>query len=356
MRTTSLEDIVVPANRENYTISHHYVRFQGYKAQVFSRAHQARCKILKIFVKLPLYQRILGALALAFITVSLILLLVYNKRIFNSLAPLAAKWKDVRGGWLILWALTFLTAFPPIVGYGTTVTISGFVYGFPNGWFIAATATICGSLASFITSRTILSNYVNRTVGRDQRFQALHSVLEHDGLKILCMIRLSPLPYSLSNAAISTFTAVGPISFALATAIASPKLLIHVFIGSRMANLADTDKNSQMNAKTKALNYFSIVAGIIIGASVGWFIYQRIKARTREIEIDESDDYSFDNLSNPLISVGLRHDYGSEGINIESLMNDEDVDMWEGAGNEDILDYHDEVICDHEQTIFKDCT
>ncbi|TQS39236.1 hypothetical protein Golomagni_00246 [Golovinomyces magnicellulatus] len=344
-----LENIVAPATREHYTISHHYVRFQGYKAHVFLRAHQARCKIMKIYVTLPLYQRILGALALAFITVSLILLLLYNKRIFNFLAPLAAKWKDVHGGWLILWALTFFTAFPPIIGYGTTVTISGFVYGFPNGWFIAATATICGSLASFITSRTILSNYVNRTVGQDQRFQALHSVLEHDGLKILCMIRLSPLPYSLSNAAISTFTAVGPISFALATAIASPKLLIHVFIGSRMATLADNDKNSHMNAKTKALNYFSIIAGIIVGASVGWFIYQRIMARTREIEIDESDDFSFDNLSNPLISVGLRQDYGSEGINTQSLMSDEDVEMWEGIHNEDVPNYQDDVVSDNEQ-------
>ena len=186
---------------------------------------------------------------------------------------------------MILWALTFISAFPPLIGYSTTVTISGFVYGFPNGWFIVGSATVIGSLCSFLASRTILSKYVHRLVGEDKRFEALALTLKHDGLKILCMIRFCPLPYSLSNAAMSTFPTVHPLPFALATLIASPKLLIHVFIGSRLGKLAEGGED--LDASTKAINYASIIIGGVLGVAVGYIIYQRTIARAKELEIEE---------------------------------------------------------------------
>jgi len=62
-----------------------------------------------------------------------ILFLVFSERIFAWLEPVAEKWKNLRGGWLILWAMTFTTAFPPVIGYSTCLTLAGFVYGFPWG-------------------------------------------------------------------------------------------------------------------------------------------------------------------------------------------------------------------------------
>ena len=62
-----------------------------------------------------------------------ILFLIFSERIFAWLEPVAEKWKNLRGGWLILWAMTFATAFPPVIGYSTCLTLAGFVYGFPWG-------------------------------------------------------------------------------------------------------------------------------------------------------------------------------------------------------------------------------
>lgn len=140
-------------------------------------------------------------------------------------------------------------------------------------WFIVASATVIGSLCSFLVSRTVLSKFVHRLIANDKRFAALSLTLKHDGLKLLCMIRLCPLPYSISNGAMSTFPTVRPFMFALATAIASPKLLIHVFIGSRLAAIARSGE--KMDAGTKAINYVSIAAGAVLGTATGWFIYQR---------------------------------------------------------------------------------
>jgi hypothetical protein len=87
----------------------------------------------KYFQRLPLWQKIVLILANIIGLVAVILFFIYNERIFSWLKPVAARWRDLRGGWLIIWAMTFVVAFPPMIGYSTSVTIAGFVYGFPNG-------------------------------------------------------------------------------------------------------------------------------------------------------------------------------------------------------------------------------
>ena len=147
-----------------------------------------------------------------------------------------------------------------------------------DSWPIVASATIIGSTCSFIVSRTLLSNFVNRLVANDKRYEALSLVLKHDGLKLLVMIRLCPLPYSISNGAISTFPTVQPLMFAAATAAATPKLLIAIFIGSRLAVIAKSGE--KMDTTTKAINWASIIFGVILGVLTGWIIYKRLVFET----------------------------------------------------------------------------
>jgi uncharacterized membrane protein YdjX (TVP38/TMEM64 family) len=241
---------------------------------------------LSVWKKLTTLQKVLVVVALVLINVGGILFLVFNEKIFGWLQPYAEKWKHTTGGWTILWAITFLTAFPPIIGYSSCGTTAGFVYGIWEGWLILATATIVGSFCSFIASRTVLKKYVERLVANDKRFAALTLTLKQDGIKLLCLIRLCPLPYSLSNGAMSTFPTVQPHMYALATALITPKLFIHVFIGSRLAAIAKSGE--QMSAGTKAVNYTSIVVGGLVGAGVGWYIYRSTIQRARELETQEA--------------------------------------------------------------------
>lgn len=68
-----------------------------------------------------------------------ILFFVFHEKFFAWLEPTAVKWKNLRGGWCILWAMTFMTAFPPLVGYSTCFTLAGFVYGLPEGYAFTPT-------------------------------------------------------------------------------------------------------------------------------------------------------------------------------------------------------------------------
>lgn len=241
---------------------------------------------MQIWNKLTTIQKILAVFAAVAINVLMLLFLIFNEKIFSFLQPLAEKWKNTTGGWVILWVVTFFTAFPPMIGYSTCGTTAGFVYGAWEGWLILATATVAGSTCSFIVSRTVLKSYVERMVAHDKRFAALTLTLKQDGLKLLCMIRLCPLPYSLSNGAMSTFPTVHPSMYALATTLITPKLLIHTFIGSRLAIIAKSGE--EMSAGAKAVNYTSIAIGAVLGMGVGYYIYQKTMARARELEAEES--------------------------------------------------------------------
>lgn len=176
--------------------------------------------LLRGYLALSPLQRLLFVLATLTSLALSILFLVYSPRIFTSLSPIAHSWREAPLGWLPIWLAVFVAAFPPVIGYSTANTVAGFVYGFPGAWPLVATASTLGSLASFVASRTVLSGYVDRLVGRDARFVALGQVLRTEGLGMLTMIRFCPLPYSLSNGFLATIPSIGPLSFALSTALA----------------------------------------------------------------------------------------------------------------------------------------
>lgn len=273
--------------------------------------------------KMTMLQRILVVVGMVVMATLSILFLVFNEKIFGALEPLAEKWKDTTGGWTILWAITFVAAFPPMIGYSTCATTAGFVYGVGEGWLILATATVAGSTCSFLASRTVLRKFVERWVANDRRFAALTLTLKHDGLKLLCMIRLCPLPYSLSNGAISMFPTVHPAMYALATTMITPKLLIHVFIGSRLAAIARSGE--KMTAGTRAVNYASIAIGALVGAFTGWYIYRKTMARAAELEAEEIADIR-DSVRRTGMPPRQFSDDPETALAAESLAEDEEDD------------------------------
>lgn len=293
-----------------------------------------------------------GAVILFALTVTL---LVFSHRIFVLLGPVAVSWRALPGGWLIIWALTFFVAFPPLVGYSTACTVAGFVYGFPLGWPIVATATVAGSLAAFVASRTIFSSYVDRLVGQDKRFVALGQVLRHDGLGVLALVRFCPLPYSLSNGFLATVPSIQPMSFAIATAFASPKLLVHVFIGSRLALLAE--KGDTMGFGDRVINYVSMLIGGLVGMGVGYFIYRRTMARAAELAREDAErgrplegrrssgGSSRGAFGGPPLREYADEDVVAHGGEDARLMDpndaaalmvdDDDISLWDAAGDDE---------------------
>ncbi|KAJ5172977.1 hypothetical protein N7492_005570 [Penicillium capsulatum] len=249
------------------------------KGKIMYRNLYTRWEEMTFWQKVGFYAASLatGALGIGF--------MVLTGKLFIWLGPVADKWEHSPLVAFVLWLCVFFVSFPPLVGWSTFGTVAGFIFGVWKGWLIYATATVLGSTASFYVSRTVLSTFVNRLMERDKRFAALALTLKYDGLKLLCMIRLCPLPYSICNGAVSTFPTVQPLMYGLATAIITPKLLVPAFIGSRLRLLSE--KGEEMSAGSKAVNIISIIVTVSIGVFTGWYIYQRTLARAKELEAKE---------------------------------------------------------------------
>lgn len=101
--------------------------------KILDSADRVQRHVYRTVKKLTLIQRIIAGASIVIALVIGILFLVFNERIFSWLEPLAVRAKNTKGGWLILWAITFATAFPPLIGYSSSVTIAGFVYGLTEG-------------------------------------------------------------------------------------------------------------------------------------------------------------------------------------------------------------------------------
>lgn len=271
-----------------------------WRETVSFRLRRLGIRVQEIWESMNTPQRILTVFVLLVLFVLGIIFLIISKNIIHWLIPMAEQWESSTFVCFIVWALTFTVSFPPLIGWGLLGSISGFLFGLWKGyascisvvipqirstpllmdcffilvsWLVFASGTVIGSATSIIVCRTVLSGYVHRLVQHDHRFKALAATIKTDGLKLLCLIRLCPLPYSICNGAMSTFPSVSPLTYGLATMIVSPKLLLITFIGSRLRILSESGE--KMSLAAKIVNVFSILLTCLVGAGTGLYIYRK---------------------------------------------------------------------------------
>lgn len=68
----------------------------------------------------------------------------------------------------------------------------------------------------------------------------------------------------------------------------SPKLFVHIFIGSRLALLASS--GDKMTTRDRAINYVSMLVFGAVGAAVGYLIWKRTMSRAEELAHEEGLD------------------------------------------------------------------
>jgi uncharacterized membrane protein YdjX (TVP38/TMEM64 family) len=233
----------------------------------------------RLYQSLHVVKRAMVALGAATMAIVGILFLIFHDEFFKLLVAFSVRWKEMPGGGILLFCLILLISFPPLIGYSALSSLVGMIYGFPWGWPFLCAATLLGSLMSFLVFRYLLAGYAKRLATTNTKFAALTKTMEQDRFELLWMIRLCPLPYSLSNGALSSIPSVTPSRFFLATALTSPKLLIHIFIGDRLARLG-TEKDTT----TKIIDIISIGIAVVVGTLTAYIIYNRTMQRAQVME------------------------------------------------------------------------
>jgi uncharacterized membrane protein YdjX (TVP38/TMEM64 family) len=111
-------------------------------------------------------------------------------------------------------------------------TAAGAVFGIKMGFALASTSTLLGAQLSFLASRSLLRDFVARVLGARPRARALDALIAHEGLRFVCLLRLSPImPFAMTSFALG-MTSIGGRDYAIGTLAALPALFGYVLIGA----------------------------------------------------------------------------------------------------------------------------
>lgn len=237
-------------------------------------------KGLSVFDRLDKQHKIYAGLGAVGCVVSLILFLKFNSVLMAFLVGMSDKYRKLRFGKLIMFMMLFAVSFPPMIGYTAMCVFTGMAYGFPNGWPLLALGTTIGSSASFVVFRTLLKSKAEQMAANNKHFSRLTKVLERDSFFILWLIRLYPLPYSLSNGAMSAVGTIHLKEFTLATALSTFKLFLPLFMGSRIVAVENGNG-------TKLANILSMSVAAIAGVGASYLVYKRMQ-REEELEREQA--------------------------------------------------------------------
>ncbi|CCD25315.1 Tvp38p NDAI_0E04980 [Naumovozyma dairenensis CBS 421] len=236
--------------------------------------------LLNRFYSLPLWQRIILVILGIIQLILMILLLVFHNKILNKLVDVSNELSEKKSTQPILLLLLFIVAFPPLIGYSFLSTATGLLYGVTfHGWILLSFGTVCGSVASFTAFKTILHSRAEKLVHANRRFEALASILqENESYWMLSLLRLCPFPYSFTNGAIAGIYGISIRNFTIANLITTPKVLIYLFIGSRIKSMGESDSTS-----SRLFDFLSIVITMLVFMLTAWLLYYKTKKRYLEL-------------------------------------------------------------------------
>ncbi|KAF8165439.1 Golgi apparatus membrane protein TVP38 [Crassisporium funariophilum] len=221
---------------------------------------------------------------LFYICMGAFIIVVTPSRIAQYLYDKARLLAETRFGWLALGAAIVCISFPPLVGHTTLVTLCGFAYGM-KGFFIASTGSVLGSALVFVVLRLLFRDRLHSWSSQNRKWQALESVVKAKGLPLIILIRISPFPpWVYSNSLFASIEAVKLWQFVTATLFVFPKLLLHTFIGSKIAALSDGDQRGHMDTRTKVINGMLVGGGILIAIFTSWWVYTLVQSHIRHLE------------------------------------------------------------------------
>lgn len=118
----------------------------------------------------------------------------------------------------------------------------------------------------------------------------------HRGVPLLCLLRLTPVPWAYANFSLATFKEISPVDFLVATCAYSPKLLLHVYVGTRLYLFSDPDHLNEMDGTTKWLNSLSIAASLMLGIGVGSYAYRLMAGYAARGHVALADEEDLDHF------------------------------------------------------------
>ncbi|RUP46412.1 hypothetical protein BC936DRAFT_146997 [Jimgerdemannia flammicorona] len=254
--------------------------------------------------------------------------------------------------------------------------VSGFVYGFPMGmfptvggkcefrflgvefleaaqpiFFVSDLVDLTPHCRRLFRSASLVrifkwTKYVERFTKSDDRYLAMEEAVEEGGFGIILLIRLSPIPFSIQNAFFAIIPKVKFWQFGLATLLAVWKLVVDVWIGSTLANLADP----KLDPTARAVSYAYIGGGVLFLAVAMWWIYRvtmrkvRAMALRRESKLASAQGAERNFVAEPMLRDGSRSPYEDEEFAVGGSNSNANITKPERVVLEEVEPYDERIM------------
>jgi uncharacterized membrane protein YdjX (TVP38/TMEM64 family) len=166
---------------------------------------------------------------------------------------------------------------------GLVLTLGGGAL-FGLGWgsvyvFIAATL---GATFAFLIGRYFARDWVNTKVQKMPKFQTIDQAIAREGLKIVFLLRLSPLfPFNLLNYALG-ITQVSLKDYVIGSLGMIPGTILYVYIGSLAGNVAMLGMAQTIDPQAQLWKWALQIVGFLATIGVTIYITKVAKAALNE--------------------------------------------------------------------------
>lgn len=220
-----------------------------------------------------------------------ILAIIYHQRIINFIVSAADDIKDSGyKGILVFTLLLSLVSFPPLIGFSSLVTLIGIVYGFKGFWLVAFVSSTMSTVSLSVFkyyfqsfSQKIIESHENLQLFAAAIKDAETSFLEE--VFVLTLMKLCPLPYSLTNGGLGCVPGISTLAFFIACLLCSPKYFVQLFMGIQLRKIGN-DKTGT----SKSVDFAVIIITGICFATLSTLLYRRLQAKIQKRQQTQNED------------------------------------------------------------------
>ena len=217
--------------------------------------------------------------------VVVIVCLLYLGRQLGSYIPTFSSWVEAQGPWgpvvfIFGYALATVALIP-----GSLLTLAGgAIFGLAQGTLFVFLGASLGAAGAFLVSRYVARVSVERRLAKNPRFARLDRAVGTQGLRIVFLMRLSPVfPFSLLNYGLG-LTRVRFVDYLVACLGMLPGTLLYVYYGHVAGSLAVAASGT---GGEKGAEHW-VVLGLGLAATIGVTTVVTIIARNA-LKEDVSD-------------------------------------------------------------------
>jgi uncharacterized membrane protein YdjX (TVP38/TMEM64 family) len=196
--------------------------------------------------------------------IALVLASAYALPVGNWTTAVAERARETGALGVTVFAAAYIGATVAFLPGSVLTLAAGFAYGPFWGLLVASPASVAGATAAFLLGRTLLRDWAIRKTSGSATVRAVSRAVEHEGFKIIFLLRLSPLiPFNLLNYALSLSNArLG--TYVTASAIGMlPGTALYVYLGSLAPTAAQLSAAAQRGGPGRIALYIAGLAATI---------------------------------------------------------------------------------------------